>query len=340
MGSIWFNEGQLADHLHELVGYKAGMAVTLQQLCDLLSGSGYPDLVVESESRTTRIRSEDYEDLYFTILHRIGHTPEKHNGIFDLYALTSRLAREHGEAFITKLQKIYTAGMRQLIEDASQRGKKSLDPTLLLIKARKALGHKGMKAMWEMIETHERVRRLSPHSGGRWVEWKDVIPLDGLFSRSSDKAAHGEFIDQRMIDFLSANSEQLFNMHWRKFEELVAEYFHRQGCKVELGPGQNDDGVDIRVWTARQESDAAASRLHLIQCKRQKAKVEKVVVKGLYSDVQFEGADLGVLVTTSSLSAGAKKTIHTRGYPIEEVDGDKVIEWLSALRTPGSGLMR
>lgn len=32
MGAIWFDEGQLADHLHELVGYKAGMAVTLQQL--------------------------------------------------------------------------------------------------------------------------------------------------------------------------------------------------------------------------------------------------------------------------------------------------------------------
>ena len=155
--------------------------------------------------------------------------------------------------------------------------------------------------MFEMIETYERIRRLNPHSGGRWVEWADVIPLSGLFSRSSDKAAHGEFIDQRLIDFLSANSDLRSKMHWRKFEELVAEYFHRSGYEVELGPGQNDDGVDIRVWTPRQlESDAA--QLHLIQCKRQKEKVEKVVVKGLYADVQFEGADLGVLVTTSSLS--------------------------------------
>lgn len=216
------------------------------------------------------------------ILHRIGHTPEKHNGIFDLYALTSHLVREHGEAFITNLQQIYTAGMLQLIEDASQSREKSLNPTFLLIKARKALGHKGMKAMLEMIETNERVRRLSPHSGGRWVEWKDVIPLDGLFPRSSDKAAHGEFIDQRMIDFLSANSDQIFNMHRRKFDELVAEYFHRQGCRVELGPLNNDDGIDIRVWTS-QLSDAVASQLHLIQCKRQRAKVEKIVVKGLYS---------------------------------------------------------
>lgn len=339
MGALWFEAGQLADHLHELVGYKAGVAASLQELCDLLSGSEYPDVVLESEDQTVRIRSEDYEDLYFTILHKVGHTPEKHNGILDLFALTRRLGRENGEAFIETLQTIYSDGMHRLIEEAHQNGKKSLDPTSLIIASREALGLKGMEAMFEMIDTFERIRRLSPHSGGRWVEWANVIPLNGLFSRSSDKTAHGEFIDQRLIDFLSANSDLLFKMHWRKFEELVAEHFHRNGYKVELGPGQNDDGVDVRVWTP-QQSESDAAQLHLIQCKRQKDKVEKVFVKGLYADVQFEGADLGVLVTTSSLSKGAKNTIHARGYPIEEVDGPKVVEWLAALRTPGTGIIR
>jgi restriction system protein len=339
MGRLWFEAGKLADHLHELVGYKAGIAASLQELCDLLSGSEYPDLVLESEDQIVRIRSEDYEDLYFTILHKVGHTPEKHNGILDLIDVTLRLGRENGDAFIETLQKIYSDGMCRLIEEVHRDEKKSLDPTSLIIAAHETLGPKGMEAMFEMIETHERIRRLSPHSGARWVEWVNVIPLSGLFSRSSDKTAHGEFIDQRLIDFLAANSDLLFKMHWRKFEELVAEYFHRNGYKVELGPGQNDDGVDVRVWTPPQpESDAA--QLHLIQCKRQKGKVEKIVVKGLYADVQYEGADLGVLVTTSSLSVGAKKTIHSRGYPIEEVDGSKVVEWLAALRTPGTGIIR
>jgi restriction system protein len=339
MGAILFKARQLADHLHEVVGYKAGVAVTLQELCDLLSGSEYPDIVHESEDQMVRIRAEDYEDLYFTILHKVGHTPEKHNGIFDLFALTRRLGRENGDAFIETFQTIYSVGMNRLFEEAHRDGKKSLDPTSLIIAAREALGQKGMEAMFEMIETHERIRRLSPHSGARLVEWANVIPLNGLFSRSSDKTAHGEFIDQRLIDFLSANSDFLSKMHWRKFEELVAEYFHRNGYKVELGSGQNDDGVDIRAWPP-QQSESDAAQLHLIQCKRQKEKVEKIVVKGLYADVKFEGADLGVLVTTSSLSVGAKKTIHARGYPIEEVDGSKVVEWLGALRTPGTGIIR
>lgn len=339
MGALWFEAGGLADHLHELVGYKAGVAASLQELCDLLSGTEYPDIVLGSEDQMVRIRSEDYEDLYFTILHKVGHTQEKHNGILELLDLTRRLGAENGDAFIETLQTIYSDGMNRLVEEAHRNGKVSLDPTSLIIAAREALGKEGMMAMFEMIETHERIRRLSPHTGARWVEWKDVIPLNGLFSRSSDKTVHGEFIDQRLINFLSTNSDLLFKMHWRKFEELVAEYFHRNGYKVELGPGQNDDGVDVRVWTPRHsESDAA--QLHLIQCKRQREKVEKVVVKGLYADVQFEGADLGVLVTTASLSEGAKKTIHARGYPIEEVDGKKVIEWLTALRTPGTGIVR
>jgi hypothetical protein len=38
MGALWFDAGQLADHLHELVGYKAGVAVSLQELCDLQVG--------------------------------------------------------------------------------------------------------------------------------------------------------------------------------------------------------------------------------------------------------------------------------------------------------------
>jgi restriction system protein len=145
MGALWFDAGQLADHLHELVGYKAGVAVSLQELCDLLSGSEYPDQVLESEEQTVRIRSEDYENLYFTILHRIGHTPEKHNGIFDLFALTRRLGRENGNAFIETLQAIYFEGMARLIEEAHRTGKKSLDPTSLIVSARDALGPTGMQ---------------------------------------------------------------------------------------------------------------------------------------------------------------------------------------------------
>ena len=78
----------------------------------------------------------------------------------------------------------------------------------------------------------------------------------------------------------------------------------------------------------------------LVQCKHQKDKVEQVIVKGLYADLQAENAQYGVLVTTSELAPSAKAVITTRGYPIQEVDKVVLGEWLKKLRTPGTGIVR
>ena len=127
-------------------------------------------------------------------------------------------------------------------------------------------------------------------------------------------------------------------MHWRKFEELTAEFFHREGYKVQIGPGSNDDGVDVRAWDA--ESSITEKPLLIAQCKRQKEKISRVIVKGLHADVQYEGAKYGIIVTTSELSPAAKSTIQGRGYSIQAVERDGVEKWLSTLRSPGTGIIR
>ena len=128
-------------------------------------------------------------------------------------------------------------------------------------------------------------------------------------------------------------------MYWRKFEQLTAEFFDRTGYKVELGPGRNDDGVDVRIWKESQDKDSECPDC-IIQCKRQRDKIEKIVVKGLYADVQFYGARRGLLVTTSELSRGARQTMRLRGYPVEEVNGTQLYRWLKELHVPGSGIVR
>jgi restriction system protein len=339
MGAIWFDQGQLANNLHEILGYKAGIAVSITELCDLLSGSQFSDTIQQSEEGVVRLRSEDYEELYFSVLHKVGHTQVKHNGIVDLFTVSREIRKVHGEKFAEELFEIYFTGFERLLQETYKSGVKTLDPTNIILEAYKKLGKKGADTILHLIETQEKIRQFSPHQNGRWVEWKNIIPLSGIYSRSSNDKSHGEFIDQRLIDFLSNNLNELQKMHWRKFEELTAEHFHRKGYKVELGPGQNDDGVDLRLWLPNENEDSR-KQLHIVQCKRTKEKVDKIVVKGLYADVQHEGAEIGVLVTTSELTPGAKQTIATRGYPIEEVNGIKVVEWLAKLRTPGTGIVR
>ncbi|MEX0397281.1 restriction endonuclease, partial [Providencia rettgeri] len=112
--------------------------------------------------------------------------------------------------------------------------------------------------------------------------------------------------------------------------------FQRFGYTVELGPGSNDDGVDLRVWN----KTSIGAPNYIIQCKRINKKIDKVTVKGLYTDILHEGSELGILVTSSEFSVGARSTIEARSYPIEEVNRDNIAQWLKKLRTPGTGIVR
>jgi len=159
-----------------------------------------------------------------------------------------------------------------------------------------------------------------------------------LFESESISPTHGIFLDQRFVDYLSAQADALDRMNWRKFEGLAAEFFARCGLKVKLGKGRNDDGVDLRVWVPGTVQDATVRPTLLVQCKRQKQKVGKVILKALWADVQHAGAKSGLVVTTSCLSPGAVKTCAARGYHVDQADRLTLRAWLKALRTPFSGL--
>ncbi len=124
-------------------------------------------------------------------------------------------------------------------------------------------------------------------------------------------------------------------MHWRQFEGFTCEFFEREGFKVEIGAGRDDGGIDARIWSVN--ADEFTPPLILVQCKRQKDKVGKTVVKALYADVAHENANSGLIVTTSELSPGAVKLKHARGYPVEQAQRHQLKDWLAKMRTVGTG---
>jgi restriction system protein len=76
----------------------------------------------------------------------------------------------------------------------------------------------------------------------------------------------------------------------------------------------------------------------LVQCKREKKKVGKVVVKALWADIYDEGAESGLIVTSNALAPGAEKVCEARNYPIEQANRATLRKWIKAMRTPGSGI--
>lgn len=167
------------------------------------------------------------------------------------------------------------------------------------------------------------------------LTFKDAIELRELFMSEGLTPLYGKFIDQRYIDFLNRNFDSIDKINWRKFEGLTGEFFDRAGFEVELGTGRNDDGVDVRVWPKSKSNDDPPTLI--VQCKRQRTRVEKVVVKSLYADILAEDAKSGLVVTTSRLSPGARKVCTARGYPIREADRATLRQWLEVLRKPGTG---
>jgi restriction system protein len=337
MSGIWFNPTVLADTLSETVGYKAGLALSVAQMCDHLSETEYSGLILASEKHVVRVRSEEYEALFYKLLHRVGYTDEEYDGDILGVRLFHKYKNEYRQEYDGVL-KLFVGIFPQLLNETMKKGGKLIDPSPLLHACFETYGEIGVKIAIEKLGSMNRGLHLNPHSRLRYRAWENTETLDSLFSGGVTRPEQGEFIDQRFIDYLSKNRDRMEEIHWRKFEELTAEYFARAGFQVKLGPGQNDDGVDVRIWRTDQNTEQTPHCI--IQCKRQKHKVEKVVVKGLFADIQFENADYGLIVTTSELSPGARKTIAVRGYPIEEVNKTALADWLAELRTPGSGIVR
>jgi restriction system protein len=210
------------------------------------------------------------------------------------------------------------------------------DYTPVAQEAARRLGRDGGRLALQYYESMELSLLQNPWSRIRRVEWKDVAQLDDLFTSESLETHHGSYLDQRFIDYLSANFSAVDAMNWRKFEGLACEYLEREGYRIEISSGRNDGGIDARAW--KSDAERSGPPTILVQCKRQKAKIEKVVVKALWADVVDEGAKSGLVVTTSELSPGAAAVVSARSYPIDGAERSKIRSWIEAMRTPNSGV--
>jgi restriction system protein len=163
------------------------------------------------------------------------------------------------------------------------------------------------------------------YSRVRRKEWDGAVALDQLFGGEHIPDDPNVYLDQRYIDFLAENSEDFGQIHWRNFERLTTEFFHRQGYEVDLGKGTKDGGVDVRVWTDKESK--VGPPLMLIQCKRYKDVVGIETVKAFWADVHFEGAEKGLIATTSAVSRDANKLCDVRKWPMSFAESDEVQRW-------------
>ncbi len=335
MGGIWLSRIELLTTASEIVGRKAGLALNRQRVYEL-TPSETADIWSGPDGEIVRVRSEEIEQLVADLLFKVGNIPSP-----SIAPMGVRLFHKYKKdatkfAILKDVLGIFPEEMTAAMNEAATRGTKAIDPTHFVERSEDLHGVDGALMALELIGDLDQQMHRDPWSSYRRVEWVDMAELEDLFRSESLTTTYGEFFDQRFIDFLAANFLEIDNVNWRKFEGLTAEFFSRVGFRVDVGPGRNDGGVDLRLWP--EPSRPGAPPAVIVQCKRQKKAIEKVIVKALYADVLAEKAESGLIVTTSALAPGAQAVCTARAYPVSAADRTALKAWIAAMRTPDAGV--
>jgi restriction system protein len=142
-------------------------------------------------------------------------------------------------------------------------------------------------------------------------------------------AALSAFRSWKMRNMLEQQTgiDSIRELPWKRFEDLLAEAYRRQGYKVQetLGGGA-DGGVDLVL--------GRDGEVILVQCKRWKGKPVPVqTVRELYGVLHDRRASAAKLVATTTFTSEA--TAFAKNKPIELVDAEGLLSLLRGVQTSG-----
>ena len=338
MGFINTEAATILGTLSDFVGVKSGLALNEQALLTLLGRDEhgrFDDYLALPEGAWVRIDSVVYEEMAEFLLYSVGRL-ERLNNLVPFAVVYHRY--KHDKTALDLFNTISRSCIdffNSVLADTSRPRGGAIDPTPFLRACRERHGSEGLRIAHDVLTAIAIQQEISSAYSPAGSDWDDVAQLEDLFRSEGLDTQYGRFFDQRYIDYLHRNFDDIDRMNWRKFEGITGEYFDRQGFNVEVGPGRNDDGVDVRVWPAHETLECPPAII--VQCKRQQERVSRVIVKSLYADVLHAGAASGLIVTTSQLAPGARTVLKVRDYPIREADRDTVRQWVSEMRKPGLG---
>jgi len=135
------------------------------------------------------------------------------------------------------------------------------------------------------------------------------------------------FVEGRNITSGLAEGTNLAAMDWEDFEHLIRELFEAEfserGAVVKITQASRDRGVDAVVF----DPDPIRGGKIILQAKRYTNTVGSDAVRDLYGTVVKEGANKGILITTSDF--GPDSYEYAKGLPITLFNGGNLVHLLA-----------
>ncbi|MBA1296425.1 restriction endonuclease [Pseudomonas lurida] len=141
------------------------------------------------------------------------------------------------------------------------------------------------------------------------------------------------FVDQQDLASQLSSATNLMDLNPYEFEALVANLFGKMGLESKLTRSSRDGGVDCIAYDPRPILGGKV----VIQAKRYKHTVGVSAVRDLYGTMMNEGANKGILVTTSGYGPDAFE--FAKDKPIELIEGGGLLFLLQEIGVEARILM-
>src|SRR6266487_2427858 len=151
----------------------------------------------------------------------------------------------------------------------------------------------------------------------------DVVPVRPIFTMNKDD---DRIVPDRDVAEGLKSEVNLAAMPWEDFGHLVRQLFEwefgRHGAEVRLTCASRDRGVDAIIF----DPDPLRGGKFVIQAKRYTLPVDVAAVRDLYGTLINEGANRGILITTSHY--GPDAYAFARDKPISLLTGSDLVDML------------
>ncbi len=148
----------------------------------------------------------------------------------------------------------------------------------------------------------------------------DFIPVAPIMSINKDDK---RFIQSEEVLKNISDSTNIAAIDWEEFEHLVRELFEKEfavnGGEVKVTQSSRDGGVDAIAF----DPDPIRGGKIIIQSKRYTNVVGVSAIRDLYGTVVNEGANKGIIVTTSHYGNDAYE--FAKGKPLTLLDGNELL---------------
>ncbi|MBC7944386.1 MAG: restriction endonuclease [Burkholderiales bacterium] len=188
--------------------------------------------------------------------------------------------------------------------------------------------------------------KLSPAILASLEQQKANEDLPGILLQAvitvGDKTKEGELIESvaipwfEIIQLMQQDPGIVYQLDWRKWEEIIAAAYKRQGFEVELTPRSNDKGRDV-IATSR--GVGCVRYFDQVKAYKPNNLVTANDVRALAGVLEFHpNVSKGVITTTSAFAPGIYEDEDIKRfmpYRLELKPKEVLLPWLASLAQSG-----